>query len=124
MDVIHAAIWVADLEAARAFFVDALGLDVTRSFTFRGVENVFVGGEHGAIQLRYDPERDAPDPDRSDLDHVAVGVDDADATCERMVAETGCAVHAGPMTVDAAGARVAFIEGPEGYVVELVEDLE
>ena len=122
MDVIHTAIWVSDLDEARAFFVDALGLEEKWSFTLDGVENVYVGGEHGEIQLRCDPDHDEPAPDRKTIDHLAVSVDDAEAETERMVAETGCEVVDGPLTVEAAGARVAFIEGPDGYVVELVED--
>lgn len=122
MDVIHTAIWVSDLDEARTFFVDALGLEEKWSFTLDGVENVYVGGEHGEIQLRYDPDHDEPAPDRKTIDHLAVSVDDAEAETERMVAETGCEVVDGPLTVEAAGARVAFIEGPDGYVVELVED--
>jgi len=123
MEVIHTAIWVSDLEKARGFFVDALGLEETWSFTLDGVENVYVGGEHGEIQLRHDPDRDAPAPDRASIDHVAVSVDDVDAETERVVEETGCAVLDGPVTMDVADARVSFLEGPDGYVVELVESL-
>lgn len=122
MDVLHTAIWVSDLDEAREFYVDALGLDELRSFTHDGIENMYVGGEHGAIQLRYGPDRDAPDPDREALDHIAVSVEDVDAETDRIVDETGCDVVAGPMTVAAAGdARVAFVSAPDGYVVELVE---
>ena len=123
MDVIHTAIWVSDLDEARAFFVDALGLEETWSFTLEGVENVYVGGEHGEIQLRHDPDRDAPEPDRTSIDHIAVSVDDVDAETERVVEETGYAVLDGPVTMDAADARVSFLKGPDGYVVELVESL-
>jgi len=41
-----------------------------------------------------------------------------------MAEETGCAVLDGPMTVEQANARVAFLDGPDGYVVELVETLD
>lgn len=123
MDVIHTAIWVSDLEAARSFFVDGLGLEAHSSFTLGGVENVYVGGDHGELQLKYDPERPAPTADRSALDHVALSVDDVDAEYERIVASTDCTVLEEPFTIDEAGARVAFIAGPDGYVVELVEML-
>jgi len=122
MDVIHTAIWVSDLKEARDFFVDGLGLEENWSFTLDGVENVYVGGEHGEIQLRYDPSRDDPTPDRETIDHVAVSVDDADAETERVAEETGCTVLDGPLTVEDAEARVSFVEGPDGYVIELVED--
>jgi lactoylglutathione lyase len=121
MDVIHTAVWVSDLEEARSFFVDGVGLDERRSFSDGGVENVYVGGETGAIQLRHDSDRDAPAPDRSTLDHIALSVADVDAECERIVDETGCDVVAGPTAVPAADASVAVLDGPDGYVIELVE---
>jgi lactoylglutathione lyase len=124
MEIIHTALWVSDLDEARAFFVDALGLAETWSFTLDGVENVYVGGDHGEIQLRHDPDRDVPDPDRASFDHIAVSVEDADAETERIVEETGCDVVDGPKTMDVADARVSFLEGPDGYVVELVESLD
>ncbi|WP_132058218.1 VOC family protein [Halorussus amylolyticus] len=123
MDVIHAAIWVSDMEGAREFFVDGVGLSENWSFTLDGVENVYVGGDRGEIQLRYDPDREVPETDRSRLDHVAVSVNDTDAEFERIVDATDCDVVEPPTTIDAADARVAFLAGPDGYVVELVEDL-
>jgi lactoylglutathione lyase len=124
MDVIHTAVHVEDLEAMRSFYVDAVGLDERGSFTADGVENVYVGGEGGELQFRHDPDRETPvEPDRETLDHVAVGVDDVDAAFESLVAETGCPVVVEPRTVEAAGSRVAFVEDPEGYVLELVESL-
>lgn len=122
MDVIHSAIWVSDLDDARAFFVDALGLDENWSFTLDGIENVYVGGEHGEIQLRYSPEHDVPETDRESFDHLAVSVDDTDAETERL-SDAGYTVVDGPKTADVANARISFIEGPDGYVVELVEDI-
>ncbi|MDZ7851018.1 MAG: VOC family protein [Halodesulfurarchaeum sp.] len=123
MDVIHTAIWVSEIEAARSFFVDALGLAENWSFTLNGVQNVYVGGEHGEIQLRYDPEAEKPDPDRKTMDHIAVAVEDVEAETERIVAETDCRIVDGPLTIEPANARVSFLEGPDGYVVELVESL-
>lgn len=120
MDVIHAALWVDDLDAALSFYVDGLGLDRRRSFAFRGTENVYVGGEHGELQLRHDPDGGPVDPDRSTVDHVAVGVDDVDEAFADLIERTGCPVVEEPMTVEQAGTRVAFVEDPEGYVIELV----
>ncbi|MFB6068607.1 MAG: VOC family protein [Halobacterium sp.] len=124
MDVIHTAIWVSDLERSYEFYVDGLGLEESHRFVLDGVENVYVGGDHGEIQLRYDGADRDVDPDREALDHVALGVDDVDAEFERLRDETGCPVVEEPFTVEQAGARVAFVEDPAGYVVELVERLE
>jgi lactoylglutathione lyase len=124
MDVIHTCIWVSDVDAAREFFLDGVGLEEHRSATLDGVENVWLGGEHGEIQLRHAPDHPDPTPDRSALDHVALSVDDVDAEIERIVDATGATVLDGPRTVDVANARIAFLEGIDGYVLELVEDLD
>lgn len=124
MDVIHTALWVDDLDAMLSFYVDGVGLEEHHSFAFRGTENVYVGGENGEIQFRHAPDRTAPvDPDRGTFDHVAVAVADVDAAFADLVAAADPPVVAEPMTVEGAGTRVAFVEDPEGYVLELVEDL-
>lgn len=124
MDVIHTCIWVSDMDDAKEFYLDGIGLEEHRSATLGGIENVWLGGEHGEIQLRFAPDHPDPDPDRSDFDHLALSVDDVDAEVERIVDATGATVLDGPRTVDVANARIAFLEGFDGYVIELVEDLD
>jgi len=123
MDVIHSALWVADVEETLAFYVDGLGLEKTWEFEGGdGARNVYVAGESDTeIQFKHHPDREPPSP--SGFDHVAVAVEDTDAELERLVEETGCPVRRGPLTAEAANARVAFVEDPDGYGVELVEDL-
>jgi lactoylglutathione lyase len=124
MDVIHAALWVSDLEETLSFYVDALGLEKTREFeSGDGATNAFVAGESDEeIQFKYDPDVEQPEP--AGFDHVAVAVDDTDAELERLVEETGCTVRRGPLTSEGANARVAFVEDPDGYGVELVEEFD
>jgi lactoylglutathione lyase len=124
MDVIHTCIWVSDMDDAKEFYLDGIGLEEHRSATLGGIENVWLGGEHGEIQLRFAPDHPDPDPDRSDFDHLALSVDDVDAEVGRIVDATGATVLDGPRTVDVANARIAFLEGFDGYVIELVEDLD
>ena len=121
MDVIHTAIWVDDIDEMLEFYVDALGLEQTWAFTADGIENVYVGGENGEIQFRHSDDHDAVSPDREAMDHIAVTVDDVDDKVDQMVEDTGCEVVDGPMHQEAADTRIAFIEDPQGYVVELVQ---
>lgn len=123
MDVAHTALWVSDLDATTAFYEDVLGLEYDREFTLDGVLNYYVGSEEGAeLQFKYDPDG-SPEIDPGTLDHLAVTVDDTDAEFERIVEAADPPVVTEPTTVEQAGARVAFIEDPDGYVVELVEVL-
>ncbi|MFC7114142.1 VOC family protein [Natronoarchaeum sp. GCM10025703] len=56
--------------------------------------------------------------------HLAVRVEDVEATVEALVAATDCPVTNGPLTIEAAGARAAFVEDPDGYEVEIFSPLE
>lgn len=124
MDVIHTALWVSDLDRTREFYVDGLGLAENWSFTADdGVENVYIGGENAEFQFKYDPEG-GPAIDPGTMAHVAVGVDSTDETFERLVEREDPPVREEPTTMDHIGVRVAFVEDPDGYVVELVEELE
>ncbi|MGM0591593.1 MAG: VOC family protein [Halobacteriota archaeon] len=121
-NVIHTALWVADIEQSLAFYVDALGLERSREHGGSSpgeVRNVFVAGPDGTeIQFKYTSDGDPETP--AGVDHVAVSVADVDAEFERIVEETGCPVVAEPKTTGS-GARIAFVEDPDGYAVELVE---
>lgn len=121
VDVVHTAIWVSDLDRALAFYVDGLGLARTREFVLdEDEENVFLAGEDGTeLQLKSAPGR-AVSAERAGFDHVAVEVDDADATAARL-AEFGGEVVRGPLDSDAAAARIAFVADPDGHHVELIE---
>lgn len=124
MDVIHTALWVSDIERTREFYVDALGLTENWSFTGDdGVENVYIGGDNAEFQFKYDPEG-SPDIDSGTMAHVAVGVESTDETVERLVERVDPPIQRPPTTMDDLGLRVAFVEDPDGYVVELVEELE
>ncbi|RZV11607.1 lactoylglutathione lyase [Natrinema hispanicum] len=124
MDVIHTALLVSDIERTREFYVDALGLTENWSFTGDdGVENVYIGGDNAEFQFKYDPEG-SPDIDSGTMAHVAVSVESTDETVERLVERVDPPIQRPPTTMDDLGLRVAFVEDPDGYVVELVEELE
>lgn len=120
MDVAHIALWVSDLEETAAFYEDVIGLEYDRQFTLDGVVNYYVGTDDGAeLQFKYDPTDEsevAPDG----IDHVAMTVADTDAEYDRIVEAADPPVVLEPTTIDVADRRVAFIEDPDGYVVELV----
>jgi lactoylglutathione lyase len=121
MDVHHACLWVSDLGATTAFYEDAIGLEFAYQFEWDGVTSYFVtGGSDAQLQFRYDPA--STDPiEPSGVDHVALTVDDVDGTFESVIEETGCPIVRGPMDIDPADARTAFVEDPDGYAVEFVE---
>lgn len=123
MQVAHTALWVRDLDATSEFYEEILGLEYQREFTLDGVVNYYVGTDDGAtLQFKYDPDADG-DVTPSGVDHVAIAVDDVDATFERVVAAADPVVVTEPTDVDVADRRVAFVEDPDGYHVEFVQEI-
>lgn len=121
-NIIHTALWVSDMDRTVTFYVNVLGLSHSResggTAYQQDVRNVFVCGPDGTeIQFKYSSDRDPENP--SGIDHIAVSVADVDAEFERIVNATGCPVVMEPTTIES-GARIAFIEDPDGYVIELV----
>lgn len=124
MDVAHTAIWVSDLEATKTFYEEVLGLEYRWEFVHDGVLNYYVGTDDGAeIQFKHRPDGDER-IEPGGIDHLALSVEDADATFERVVEESGCPVVLEPTTFEAADRRAAFVEDPDGYVVEFVQRVD
>ena len=121
MDVAHTALWVEDLAETTRFYEDVLGLEHQWEFEGDGgVVNYYVGTDEGAeLQFKHDPDGERS-VSPSGIDHVALTVDDVDATFERVVEETDCEAVIEPTVVEAAGRRVAFVTDPDGYHVEFV----
>ena len=126
MDVLHTALWVGDVDRSLAFYADGLGLERTNEFVGGdGATNLYLAGDDGTeLQLKYRADGEGPAVEPAGIDHVAFAVDDTDAALEALVDRTGCPVRRGPLDSDGANARVAFVEDPDGYGVELVGPLD
>ncbi|MBP2249841.1 lactoylglutathione lyase [Halarchaeum solikamskense] len=125
MDVLHSALWVSDLESTLEFYETEIGLTKLNEFEGGdGATNVYLEGDNGVVlQFKHHPDRDNDEPiEPTALDHLAFGVDDVDATVEHLVEEAGCTHVRGPLDSEGASARIAFIEDPNGYGIELIDD--
>lgn len=120
MEVLHAALNVSDMDATLDFYENLLGLERTREAELDGQRMVFVGRDDGAeLQFLAVDESDEP----AGIDHVAVATDDVEATIEEAESEWNSSVVIEPQTVGGE-VRLAFITDPEGYRVELIEELD
>ncbi|WP_336023163.1 VOC family protein [Halobellus salinisoli] len=120
MDVLHAALNVSDIDATLDFYESLLDLERTREAELDGQRMVFVGSDGGA-EIQFLVVDEPVDPEG--IDHVAIAVDDAAATVEKAQAEWGSTVVMEPQVIGDE-VRLAFITDPEGYHVELIEELE
>lgn len=121
MDVLHAALWVSDLDESVEFYCDGVGLEFSREFTTDGVINHFLTGESDAeLQLKHDPDRHVEAP-TDGFDHVALGVTDVEATVEHLESTWESEIRKPPTVLEDTGSTIAFVTDPDGYVVELIE---
>jgi lactoylglutathione lyase len=80
-----------------------------------------LGGQRVLIAPTHpdDPTGSAPVFPYYGLEHIGLTVDDVDAACEEL-RQKGAEIAIGPLT-RSPGLRLAFVRGPEGIMVELVQ---
>jgi glyoxylase I family protein len=111
-------VYVADIERSVAFYCDVLGLREQTRFSFGDEALVFLAAGNGWIELIHAPGA----PRISGLvDHLALRVDDLDALLARLRAARVRLLDEAPLEVPQIAARIAFVLGPDGERVELIE---
>ncbi|MGE3297229.1 MAG: lactoylglutathione lyase [Porticoccaceae bacterium] len=124
MRLLHTMLRVGDLDRSIAFYTGLLGMQLLRRKDFPGgrFTLAFLGygaeSEQTVLELTHNW-----DTSRYELGtaygHIAIGVDDVYAACERIKAGGGKVVREpGPM--QHGSTVLAFVEDPDGYRVELL----
>ena len=128
MQLLHTMLRVGDLQRSIDFYTDMIGMDLLRT-TERPDQKyslAFVafggGNKNGEAELELTYNHGVSDYDLGTAyGHIALGVDDVAETCERIRAAGGkIAREAGP--VKGGNTVIAFVEDPDGYKVELIEN--
>lgn len=126
MRILHTMLRVGDLQRSKSFYIDVLNMKLLREREFPEGEFTlaFVGygneSDSTVLELTWNWGKSSYDPGNA-YGHIAIGVDDVYQACERIRAAGGNIVREpGPM---AGGTTViAFVEDPDGYRIELLED--
>ena len=124
--ILHTMIRVRDLDKSLDFYTRLLGMTQLRRKDFPGgkftLAFVGYGGEadHTVIELTHNWDQEEPYDLGTGFGHVAIGVPDIYATCERLKAE-GVAIPRPPGPMKHGTTVIAFIDDPDGYKIELVE---
>ena len=125
MRLLHTMIRVGDLQRSVKFYTEILGMKLLRS-TERPEQKyslAFVGydteDKASVIELTYNYGVDKYDLG-SAFGHVAIGVPDVKAACER-VRGAGGKVTREPGPVKGGTSVIAFVEDPDGYKIEFIE---
>ena len=131
MRYLHTMVRVKDLDASMRFYRDLLGLEETRRADYEA-------GRFTLVYLAAPQDRDRAETERSpELEltynwgveqyelgtaygHIALGVPDAYAACERIKTAGGQVTReAGP--VKGGSTIIAFVTDPDGYKIELIQ---
>jgi lactoylglutathione lyase len=118
----HIHLFSRDPEATATFYERMFGAEVVRSMPQGkpridlklGGANIFI------LDVSQDPKAAAaPSHPHQGLDHFGLEVKDIDAVCADLKAK-GANFTRGPETIRP-GTRIAFLSGPEGVSIELLE---
>ena len=115
---------VHDLDRAADFYTGALGLQEKAKYDLGEMHEVLVGGEHDTsaiLLVKHSTRTDQPDPG-SGFEKIALFSDDVSGTYERCLAQGGTSVSE-PRTLDEMGIKMALVRDPDGYLIELIEQL-
>ena len=126
MRILHTMLRVGDLERSKKFYTEVMGMKLLR-------EKEYPSGKFTLAFLGYGGEDSTAvielthnwDTERYDLGnaygHIAVGVDDVYAACDR-IRERGGKITRQPGPMAGSTTVLAFVEDPDGYKIELLED--
>ena len=124
--MLHTMIRVFDLDKSVDFYTRLLGMGLLRK---RDVPEgryslAFVGygdeADSTVIELTYNWDQKEPYALGTAFGHLAIGVPDVYATCERLAKE-GVKITRPPGPVKFGTTVIAFIEDPDGYKIELIQ---
>ncbi len=123
---LHVMIRVTDLDRSIDFYTKQLGMRLLRRKDYPGGKFTlaFVGyGEEkdsAVIELTYNWEQQHPYNKGDAFGHLAIAVPDIYGTCT-MLAEQGIRITRAPGAMKHGKSVIAFIEDPDGYKIELIE---
>jgi lactoylglutathione lyase len=126
MRVLHTMLRVGNLEKSLHFYTDIMGMKLLRKEEYPEYEFTlaFVGygdeSDTAVIELTHNWDTESYDLGKG-YGHIAIGVDDVYKTCDKIKEMGGTVVReAGPM--QGSDLILAFVEDPDGYKVEILED--
>jgi lactoylglutathione lyase len=123
-DFLHTMVRITDPEKSRAFY-EALGfrferdMDIVRNGEVEATNYFFgIGNQESVLELTYNHDGRTYDLGTG-YGHIAIGVDDLDATLARLV-EQEIEPERPPYQVREGGSWLCFVQDPDGYRIEII----
>ena len=121
-ELIHTCYRILEIDRSVDFY-KRLGFEEIDRLPIRDEAiNVFLGmpGDGARLELTWNKGVDQPYDVGTGYGHIALKVDDLDATLERLAAQ-GIEPEKAPYTVRDGGNRLCFVRDPDDYRIELIE---
>jgi lactoylglutathione lyase len=123
---LHTMVRITDPARSRAFY-EALGfrfgreMDIVRNSELEAT-NYFlsIGDDENVLELTLNHDGRTYELGTG-YGHIAIGVDDLDATLARLKEDHGIEPERPPYQVREGGARICFVRDPDSYRIELIE---
>lgn len=126
MRMLHTMLRIGNLEKSLQFYQDVLGMKLIRKHDYPEYEFslAYLGygdeSETTVLELTHNWGTESYDLGNA-YGHIAIGVDDVYKTCDKIKELGGNVVReAGPM--QGGDTVIAFVEDPDGYKIEILED--
>ncbi len=124
-ELIHTCYRITDIDRSVAFY-EKLGLEEVGRIPIRDeATNVFMGmpGDGPRLELTFNHGATEPYDVGTGYGHIAITVDDMDATLERLAGE-GIEPEKPPYSVREGGSRLCFVRDPDDYRIEIIEAVD
>jgi lactoylglutathione lyase len=121
-ELIHTCYRITDIDRSVSFYTK-LGFEERRRLPIRDEAiNVFMGlpGDGDRLELTWNKDQDGPYDVGTGYGHIALTVDDLDATLEQLASD-GIDPERPPYQVREGGSRICFVRDPDEYRIELIE---
>ena len=125
MRLLHTMLRVGDLQRSIDFYTNVMGMTLLRTSEnpSQNYSLAFLGygknPEHAELELTYNYGVDKYDLGTA-YGHLAIGVDDVHAACDRIRASGGTITRE-PGPVKGGTTMIAFVQDPDGYKIELIQ---
>jgi lactoylglutathione lyase len=113
---------VVDLDRSVEFYTQVLGLEEKTKIDLGELHEVLVGGadDRHSILLVHHADRTGEPAPGTGFEKIVLVVDDVDAAFARVTTNGGSSVKE-PWLLTSMGIRVALVQDPDGYLLELIE---
>jgi len=126
MRLLHTMLRVGNLDESIKFYRDIMGMKLLRKHDYESgrFTLAFLGygdeKDNTVLELTHNWDTDSYEKGEG-FGHIAIAVDDVYAACEK-IREAGGTIVREPGPMKHGTTVLAFVEDPDGYKVELLED--